>query len=322
MSDRPNRVFFLGAGASKSCGIPLASELLKQVFAESDLRNGKRINELIRYLYPSFEPAWGNYPGIEEFLSLLDVVVHFSDTVKKKHKFPPDEIKGLRDDLLRAIAALMYRKKRSNGGTPLFDLAKSILPSDTVVTLNWDLLLERALVRAGIRDWSYVSGESKPTILKPHGSIDWFDSEEIKFANKLTFPLISKFGAIRIFKNFSSSNLNKTVPVIIPPTLSKKWKHEEFNTLWRHTWRALRDAREVYVLGFSLPPEDLHIRFIIRSAIRASEKISNLQKFTLVNPDRSTFLRFTNLLKTPIKYYECPLERVSINEMLSNRTKK
>lgn len=62
------------------------------------------------------------------------------------------------------------------------------------------------------------------------------------------------------------------LPVIIPPSAVKDWKYKEFNEIWRRTWHSMRYADEIYIIGFSLPPEDLHVRFVMRSALRASRK--------------------------------------------------
>jgi hypothetical protein len=119
---RARRVFVLGAGASKACGLPLANELLAHVFQNDDLRYRNRLIEFIQYVYPRFDAQWGNYPNIEEFLSLVEVVLTFNEKVKSKHKFETPEIRKLRDDLLKAIAALLYRDGAAARvkGSPIF----------------------------------------------------------------------------------------------------------------------------------------------------------------------------------------------------------
>jgi hypothetical protein len=325
---RARRVFVLGAGASKACGLPLASELLAHVFQNDDLRYRNRLIEFIQYVYPRFDARWGNYPNIEEFLSLVEVVLTFNEKVKSKHKFETPEIRKLRDDLLKAIAALLYRDGAAARvkGSPIFHFAEQLNRSDAVITFNWDLLLERALVELKI-DWRYDRNEKdqrKLTLLKPHGSIDWFDRNEIEFKRGLTSLLMADVGAIRVYPYFGPPQSRRRVlPVIIPPISSKKWKYKEFDGLWRQTWHYLRHADEIYLLGFSLPPEDLHIRFVMRSAVRANEKNrSTPMKFKLVNPDRGVYFRCVNLVETPVEYYECGLEKISLAELTGTDRKE
>ena len=75
--------------------------------------------------------------------------------------------------------------------------------------------------------------------------------------------------------------------------------------VWRDTWKALRRSDDLYIIGFSLPPEDLHVRFVVRTALRVNEANRETTfKITVVNPDRGVFLRFARIVKTPIEYFE------------------
>ena len=46
-----------------------------------------------------------------------------------------------------------------------------------MVTFNRDVLLERALFASGTERWSYLRSNSKLTLLKPHGSVAWYDAK-------------------------------------------------------------------------------------------------------------------------------------------------
>ena len=79
------RVFVLGAGASKSCRLPLTNELLPGVLpAIDDPATRTGLEDFIRYLYPHFRSAWRNYPNLEELLSLIDTYLEFSPKVKRR----------------------------------------------------------------------------------------------------------------------------------------------------------------------------------------------------------------------------------------------
>jgi hypothetical protein len=323
-SKKTSRVFVLGAGASRACGIPLAGELLRTIIEENHLRKKSRVLELLRYLYPRFDARWGNYPNIEEFLSLLESTITFNDKVKTSHKFQTAEIEGLRDDVLMGIAARLLRDDPTQVvlGTPLLSLAALLRPSDVVVTFNWDLLLEAALFSSGTENWSYRGSTSKLTILKPHGSVDWYDSSKVTFKGGRSYPLIPKLGNICVYQYFQSPSLKKPVlPIIIPPTFAKEWtKYPEFDRLWHSAWHSLRYADEIYVVGFSLPPEDLHVRFVMRSALRANEANRSTQlKLKFVNPEPLAHLRFTHLVDSPVEYFQCGFEKLSLDELTENK---
>jgi hypothetical protein len=312
----------LGAGASKSCGMPLTNQLLQEVLQK--IRDDKfrdRLCNFIHYLYPHFDSKWENYPNLEEFLSLIDVYGEFSGKVKRSHLFTPEEVKELKDDLLRGICSYMHTKTSNLEirKTVFYALAKCLQPEDTIITFNWDLLMERALTEAGV-DYNYHPRPNTISLLKPHGSIDWFDRDLVSLADRKCFSLVPEIGRIKVFTLFRPPKLRSgTVPIIIPPAVRKVWDCLEFDKLWRETWRALRYADEIYVLGFSLPPEDLHVRFVIRSAIRGNEKERDSDlKLALVNPDALVLLRFSRLLESPIRFVETRLENVEIPSLISN----
>lgn len=106
--------------------------------------------------------------------------------------------------------------------------------------------------------------------------------------------------------------------LILPPVISKKIEYRELRSIWRDAWRALRYAGEIYILGYSLPPEDLHARFTIRSAIRGNEKFeSHKLRIAVVNPDRNVYLRFARLVEGSVKYYESGLHGISLSELVA-----
>jgi len=108
------------------------------------------------------------------------------------------------------------------------------------------------------------------------------------------------------------------VPVILPPVINKKIEYKEIQSIWRVAWRALRYAAQIYILGYSLPPEDLHARFTIRSAIRGNEKFeSHKLRIAVVNPDRNVYLCFARLVEGSVKYYESGLQGISLAELVA-----
>lgn len=313
------RVFLLGAGASKGCGLPLTNELfplaLRQV---RDTKVTKLITDFIKYQYPYFRTRWKNYPRFEEFLSLVDVYLDFADVIKTTHSFSHEQVGRIKKELLLAASEVLHgASDKAARSKTMTSLAKMLGPGDVVITFNWDLLLEQALHDLK-RDWEYSHG-GHICILKPHGSLDWFDSKEVQIKTDLTFPLNEKFGRIRVFKRFRAPKISRpVVPVILPPVINKKIEFKELEVIWRDAWKALRHTGEIHILGYSLPPEDLIARFTIRSAIRANERFGGRElRISVVNPDRNVYLRFARLVQVNVSYYESGVEGVSLTELVT-----
>jgi hypothetical protein len=313
------RVFLLGAGASKSWGLPLTNELFPLALTGvAKHRRRQLIRNFIQYQYPHFRARWKNYPPFEEFLSLVDVYLEFADVIKREHSFSKDEVAQIKKDLLLATSVVLHEALPPADRSRVTKFAEVLRPGDVVITFNWDLLVEEALYDLK-KEWKYELRDGVICILKPHGSLDWYDSKEASIAPDLVFPLNQKFRRILVFKRFRPPRVpNPVVPVILPPVINKKIVYKELQSIWRGAWLALRHAPEIYVIGYSLPPEDLHARFTIRSAIRANEKFEQPgPKVTVVNPDRDVYLRFARLMNGSVNYYECGFQGISLKELVA-----
>lgn len=167
------------------------------------------------------------------------------------------------------------------------------------------------------RDWTYDLQDGSVAMLKPHGSIDWFDSETSNIKRSLTTPVIDGIDRLRVFRHFRMPRIQPLVtPIIVPSLLNKKWKYTEFDRIWRCAWRALRTASEIHIIGFSLPPEDLHVRFVIRSATRINEENRNTGiKISVVNPDKAVYLKFNRLLRSRVRYFETGFDGIDLDDL-------
>jgi hypothetical protein len=317
---KARRVFLLGAGASKSWGLPLTNELFPLALKKVPKHQIRTMaSEFIKYQYPYFTKRWKNYPPFEEFLSLVDVYLEFADVIKRGHSFSRSDVARIKNELLLAISLVLQEPLPKAKHSRVTEFATLLRAGDAVITFNWDLLVEKALYDLH-KNYEYKLTDSAICILKPHGSLDWFDSKEVSIDRNLIFPLNEKFRRIQVFKRFRALRISTpTVPVILPPVINKKIVHEELQAIWRDAWLALRHASEIYVIGYSLPPEDLHARLTIRSAIRGNEKFGQHEpRVAVVNPDRNVYLRFARLMNGTVKYYETGLQGVSLKKLVND----
>ncbi len=80
---------------------------------------------------------------------------------------------------------------------------------------------------------------------------------------------------------------------IVPPTWNKAQHHEQLGMVWRAAANELKDAKEVYIIGFSLPPADYFFRMFYALA---SIGPTLLRRFWVFNPDEGVESRFRELL--------------------------
>jgi hypothetical protein len=312
------RVFLLGAGASKSWGLPLTNELFPLALTGVPKRKDRElIRRFIQYQYPYFRRRWKNYPPFEEFLSLVDVYLDFADVIKRGHSFSIEQVRRIRKEVLLAISRVLHEARTRAAHAEVKKFAELLRAGDVVITFNWDLLVEEALHDLN-KNWECKRNGKAVSILKPHGSLDWYDNQDVSIDPDLVFPLNERFGRIQVFRQFRAPRLARpAVPVILPPVVNKKIGYEELEAIWRDVWLALRHAPEIYIIGYSLPPEDLHARTAIRTAVRANEKSEGHKlRVAVVNPDRAVYLRFARLFEASVEYYETGLQGVSLNTIV------
>lgn len=164
-------------------------------------------------------------------------------------------------------------------------LLKSADPdSDVFVSFNWDEELDIALNRLNdvsytFPDWQHNDGY---LILKPHGSIGWYDVAQGLGNDDLYFIANDDYRIPRIKRRvvgFIENELPHDVdglphdslgcpPIIMPPTFAKQFRYPEQQCIWQDVLHVCGAATEFVFLGYSLASDDFLTRAAIRSARR------------------------------------------------------
>ena len=283
------KVFFLGAGFSKAINpnYPLLKDLTENVNLQ--LEKGS-----VAKHYEEIAP---------EIKKDVEAVLTYLST-----DFPwkSDTTKYANQALYAAIGKIISDKfiKLSSQTVAISEefecFSKHIAEHRTeydFITLNYDLLLENLLkdkiegskyedfykypmLSVASREgplWGRNKIEDAPAILKLHGSANWF------------WAGISAGDTIY----YSTGNENEVSkaglkPYIIPPVMDKNafYNHVAIRFLWQEAERQLKNAEEIYIIGFSFPVTDTSVRFLFQSALRESNA-----KIFIVNPGTEMELR-------------------------------
>jgi len=304
------RVFILGAGVSSTYGCPLTTNLLREAIESSNHQQMiQRIKEFIKHTYPEFVEEDRNYPNVEEFLSLLEVWKEFNSKIEREPEYSDFDIEQVRTYVIRILVELLETKIESIGENHvILKFAKHLLPNDVIITFNWDLGIESALNEIDwLNDWRYRLPR-RPTkadviLLKAHGSIDWFKTEDIPFIpSDERFFLDDALGYISILNSWDyprKKGREELIPFIIPPTFSKTFQYGEIMGVWADIYRSLQKAERIFIFGYSLPLVDLHARFTLRAAIQNNpyyQASTYNDRVKVFNPDSRVRQTFTELL--------------------------
>jgi hypothetical protein len=271
-----NRLFILGAGFSKAFSgrMPLLSELSDSVRRDDGTQRPRLPRDAFR----------------NDFEALLTYL--FQQMPWKS----PEDIHGDLAEfyaLSRLIAARIgeCEEEAFNGSVPQWATryAQYLAQTQTtVVTLNYDTILERLLtqcdmpagngkinerglyslplVHIGFRSGNYdlTIHQGASWLLKIHGSINWFVAPDAwDSGGQVFFSKISERGTSN--EAFGKRDL---IPLLIPPVADKSsfYRSGLVRTMWEEISQAFADAEEVFCIGYSLPKTDLTMRLFFMGA--------------------------------------------------------
>jgi hypothetical protein len=313
----------LGAGVSASCGIAVAKDLLRESIsrlAAKDSRKTKQVHDLLRYLYPSFDDELGNYPNIEDFLNLLEMAKTFnSEEFIESSLWSKERLSEVTRITLKAVTDYLWGCVQvTKRLTPIREFAtKHLNPTDIVITFNWDVTLERGLYDRDETFWipyfySRNKSEKDFVILKPHGSIDWFKKSARPEKARKGAQYLDKETCVYPYFTFAKNpELSMLQPIIVPPVTAKEFEFDCLKKTWRSVYRAISDATELIVIGYSLPKEDQFARLVFRRAIRSNQIKADRNdkpqlRLAVVNPDDTVAITFTRLaaLKAGVRFLQ------------------
>ena len=190
--------------------------------------------------------------------------------------------------------------------------------NSAIISFNWDLIIDELLFGKKIDGNSYGFKEGKnssgPVLLKPHGSLNWFEGElgeNLKSFKRTMIFDSENSDAVYAFQEFREpkSEVGRTyLPLIVAPVYLKSFKKEVLKWLWRKCTRILSRAKRVIFLGYSLPAADIHAQFILRCGFNNQIKGeidseggrtegTGPSEVIVVNPDINAALRVESVVR-------------------------
>jgi hypothetical protein len=316
-------VWILGAGFSKALGGPLLKELFTPKSA-GDLRVQFELKDrfpklfdgpakCVRWLYghgTDVEPLWSNP---EEFVDYLDtasvsrstegphpqfdrlVDVLLRSNLPRPGATPPDEIATYIGNLSTAARRLIAAEcsaflegvdVRQERWRPFRRWALSLTPEDTIVSFNYDLVLEKLGRWRTERAPGVVSPihvvhpchnldpkqfEGATRILKLHGSVDWKKTKKsVQLAGGETITRVT----VTVGKDeWHALDCADEELAIATPGPSKELESLEFESIWGLAMVAIRAADVVALLGYSFPATDAFAKTVLLDAIGGNKAV-------------------------------------------------
>lgn len=323
-----DRVYIIGAGASVHYGLPTLKTLAQALLKSLPDPDRDTLRSAIRESFPN-EGAADLNVDYEELLNRLNPealayleLAGVSPPDSPRRRAASLALRGLHNYVL----AECTRAADQTG--PLDALVKLVDARSVIVSFNWDVLLELAVLRAN-RRYSYLPqrlGENGVLLLKPHGSINWFallDREMLVISAssnlRLVGPRIDCYLCYKVSPldpvDFSKTSVQYALsrtPAIVPPSASRfldvgGFPRDGFvahghdltmQATWLTVAQAIDQAQQLVVIGYSLPGTDGAmielLKFLSRSATKKREVL-------VVNTDPSVVQRYRAILDVEAK---------------------
>lgn len=161
---------------------------------------------------------------------------------------------------------------------------------DVVITFNYDLVLDHALMRADI-PISYHLPEQNVSVpgantrdglslLKLHGSTNWGICTACK---RHIFVSIDKTTASPgIFKTMECRECQKHAfqPMLVPPSWDKTEYQDLIQPIWNQAVAELQKATRICIIGYSLPESDAYFKYLLTLGLSENH---GLYKFIVVD---------------------------------------
>lgn len=326
---RARSVYFVGAGLSVAMGLPNTAMLLDGVL---DLSRRAprwqaegledRLDRAFKYFYPDAINL-GYRPDVVDFFSALRTYVDVGAGLPGGFTDAPHLFRSLKS----AIAHLLIEKLRANtkalkAGHPY--LEEMLTPGNIIITSNWDLLIERYAQVHGIPlRPSGLGGPDEIALLKLHGSIDWCLGQHMSMRTLENYAMLNErlFGTrpykpslppkdqranvtvrIRVVENWSRAlamvRSRASEPHMATMARGKAGDLGPLRALWRDAYGAISRAARLEVVGYSMPPDDIEIRTILRAGV---ERGTDLDKVIVRNPTPDVHERIRRYLDRNIE---------------------
>jgi hypothetical protein len=297
-------VFVLGAGATrgavphvlanrKRIKPPLNRDFFNVVekFASADgkdQRTRKRYFRLRKVLESEFPGKWPL--PMETAFSLLYVSKDFPEiyAAGAGRRRQPGSRREIEDFLRLTFGVLGAIEAGASPQNLYSELVRYLESHDTIITLNYDTVLDQALIRSGWppgKGYCLIGGENKivprksrvppspdlagTKLLKLHGSMNWLVKGSYKKVHRV---FDKKPSQVLIYKSPSKNEKSGFIRQIIPPIYGKFFSHYHWQSLWGHAYKSIIGAEVIVVIGCSLVDTDFHLSGMFGHAIRERKR--------------------------------------------------
>jgi hypothetical protein len=291
----PAIVVILGAGTSADFGVPTLRSVFKDAYAALYLQQNPQLHKCIQSTF--WGPRGCTLQSSERSLTIEEML-----TILRDWEGPRENFSDFRRQLYVLIYKAVFEGKSSKGQhlNRLIQVCEKRFDHTTWGSFNWDCIFESSFYYqsgdpgpyGGRHNPSLVidldgwrPGTPKHTLLKLHGSINWWmvngKPSYLSFGGN--GPLMAMWTA------YEQRACGQDFPMILEPS-AYKYNDNTYMHLkgqWAEFFRRLCEADCVIVAGYSLPEADTLARSKILTSFQANPKSKWLQAISKPSVKRS-----------------------------------
>lgn len=239
--------------------------------------------------------------SFERSFYTLQLRAYINDKLSGDQRGQSDET--IIKDFARCVQSLL---RKAHGKRVCEHHQKFLSPlegSDTIISFNYDLVVERALrPTAEVRKVSFSPGiyglgaardTDLPRILKVHGSSNWKIAKSTKFESRT--QSWEDFDETPGYRGHIGSG--SSFPIFLP-FWDKRIEQQPWLGIWREAFKRLQTSGRLIVWGYSLPATDIKAQTLFTLAL--GKKAIDL---CVIDPSASTRERWRQLLPRA-RYWE------------------
>ena len=325
-------VYILGAGFSKPAGAPSQGEILREIFAlqEPTPRIIKARESLRRFLVDDLHVRESDIENValEDIYTPIDRCISDGTSFKSKTYSDLGTLRSHIEHLIsRAIDSTIRRKLEGspNATSYIREFAEHMVKKAShravlareanapemarrydpfsIISLNWDILLDNALQDALLRDcpmqgdydpfgvvdyccyvsslerddtrvraglWSLGCRGYNVKLLKLHGSMNWLQCPNcqrlyVSFGEK--GGMLDNIGKTQCRHCEWNGHHNPLQGSLVMPTFLKDLSNFQIKLVWQNAGVELMEARRLVFIGYSLPHADFEFRQLLSRMI-------------------------------------------------------
>lgn len=339
-------LFVFGAGATRGCDFvnptnhPCLPPVDRDFFTQLQRVQNEKHRQLIKDVMRDVVDVFGTNFDVtmENVFTTLEHTIRMITTTGETRAFRKRDLEEKTKRLTQAIAvvledALTGKQHGHSSHKPRMCsyhrkfVEETLKPGDDIITFNYDCVLDYSLATYGSNKWNarfgygfdlgprgkFLSGDThwqpkEPAtrattahVYKLHGSLHFYvtaknNHEYVKLKER---PYTKQHGTMRF--------------TIIPPEWSKPYDTGVFARLWKLAAAAINRAEHIAIVGYSLPPTDLHTTALLRTAIKTGQ----LKALLIANPDSAARKRTRTILQRGLQRHTKVLSCNDLSEFVN-----